>query len=168
MSLGIKRMRPLRAITASFEGTPGDIPNQFDAMYEWARARGLRAGERDPIGRMNLPWTAILNDEEDTEPGVTRTIDLWMPIDGAGPSDMQYSVKDITHTNVAFMIHKGPISKFEESIAQLFEWAARKELSFRARHHRRVFTRGVDAHPEDPDWEAEIQIPLLQSRSSVA
>lgn len=166
MSLGIKRMRPLRAITASFEGAPGDIPNRLDAMYEWARARGLRTGERDPVGRMNLPWMAILHDENDTEADAARTIDLWMPIDGAGPSDMEYTVKDIAHTNVAFMIHKGPLNKYEESIRQLFEWATQKELTFRGRVHRRVFTRGVDAHPEDPDWEAEIQIPLLQTRSN--
>ena len=166
MSLGIKRTRPLRTITSSFEGTPGDIPNRFDDMYTWARARGLRTGDRDPIGRMNLPWTAILNDDEDTEAGETRQIDLWMPIDGAGSSDLQYSVKDITHSNVAFMIHRGPMNKFEESIEQLFEWATRKELQFRGHVHRRLFTRGIDTNPEDPDWEAEIQIPLLQSRSS--
>ena len=166
MSLGIKRIRPLRAITSSFEGTPGDVPNRFDEMYTWARERGLRIGDRDPIGRMNLPWTAILHDDEDTDPDDTRDIDLWMPIDGAGSSDLQYSVKDITHSNVAFMIHRGPMNKFEESIAQLFEWAERKELAFRGRVHRRLFTRGVDANPEDPDWEAEIQIPLQQSRSS--
>jgi len=166
MSLGIKRTRPLRVITASFEGTPADIPNRFDAMYTWARARGLRAGDRDPIGRMNLPWTAILSDQEDTAAGDTRHIDLWMPIDGAGASDLQYSVKDFTHSNVAFMIHRGPMNKFEESIEHIFEWAQRKELSFRGRVHRRLFTRGVDANPEDPDWEAEIQVPLLASRSS--
>ena len=166
MSLGIKRIRPLRAITSSFEGTPGDIPNKLHAMYDWARARNLRTGERDPVGRMNLPWTAILHDDDETEPDAVREIDLWMPIDGAGPSDLQYNVKDITHSNVAFMIHKGPMSKFEESIEQLFEWATTKELPFHGRAHRRVFTRGVDAHPEDPDWEAEIQIPLLKMSSS--
>ena len=99
-------------------------------------------------------------------PESVREIDLWLPIDGAGPADLEYAVKDITHGNVAFMIHKGPMAKFEESIEELFAWATRKELPFRAREHRRLFTRGIDAHPEDPDWEAEIQIPLLQSRSS--
>lgn len=166
MSLGIKRTRPLRVITAEFEGTPGEILNHFENMYTWARSRGLRTGEREPSGRVNLPWMALLHDEEDTAADTPRRIELWMPIDGAGPTQGTYAVKDMTHSNVAFMIHKGPLSKYEESIEQLFDWASQKELQFRGRIHRRIFTRGADAHPEDPDWEAEIQIPLLAARSS--
>ncbi|MFQ5600938.1 MAG: GyrI-like domain-containing protein [Candidatus Krumholzibacteriia bacterium] len=166
MSLGIKRTRPMRAVWSSFEGKPDEIPNRFEEMYAWARKRGLRTGERDSSGRMSLAWAAFLQDEEDTSPETPRPIELWIPIDGAGPSQMDYVVKDIRHLNVAFMIHRGPMSKFEESIEQLFAWATEKELSFRARFHRRIYMRGVDGHPEDPDWEAEVQIPLLNPRAS--
>jgi len=166
MSLGIKRTRPLRAITAVFEGTATDILNQFEQMYGWARARALRTGEREPSGRITLPWTAVLHDEEGMPPEAARKIELWMPIDGAGPSQGSYVVKDLSHGNVAFVIHKGPMARFQESIDQLFEWAKQKELPFRGRLHRRIFLRGVDSHPEDPDWEGEIQIPLLATRSS--
>lgn len=165
MSLGIKRTKPLRVVLSSFEGTPGEIPLHFEEVFGWARARNLRTGDRDSSGRFNLPWTAVLHDEEDMTPETPRKIDLWLPIDGAGPTQGSYSVKDIVHGNVAFMIHKGPLSKFQESIDHLFEWAKEKELPFGGRLHRRLYTRGVDAHPEDPDWEAEIQIPLQASRS---
>jgi len=165
MSLGIKRTKPLRAITSSFEGTPRDIPTHFEEMFAWARSRNLRTGDRDSSGRFNLPWTAVLYDEDSMVAETVRKIDLWLPLDGAGPSQGTYSVKDIPHGNVAFMIHRGPLAKYQESIDQLFDWAKQKELQFRARLHRRIYIRGVDAHPEDPDWEAEIQIPLVTSRS---
>jgi DNA gyrase inhibitor GyrI len=162
----MKHTRPLRVIASEFEGTPGEIVGHFEEIYAWARGRGLCTGEREPSGRVNLPWTATLHDAEDTTPDAARRIELWMPIDGAGPTQGPYAVKDMTHVNVAFMIHKGPMAKFEESIEQLFTWATEKELQFQGRLHRRVFIRGVDAHPEDPDWEAEIQIPLLAAPSS--
>ena len=165
MSLGIKRTKPMRVIHTSFEGTPADIPLRFEEMHRWAIARKLRTGDKDSSGRFNLPWTAVLHDEEGTAADTPRKIDLWIPIDGAGPSQGNYAVKDIQHGNVAFMIHKGPMAKFQESIDQLFEWAKQKEQPFRGRVHRRIYVRGVDANPEDPDWEAEIQIPLLAGRS---
>ncbi|HZM14581.1 MAG TPA: GyrI-like domain-containing protein [Candidatus Krumholzibacteria bacterium] len=167
MSLGIKRTKPMRAIHTSFEGTPGDIPLRLEEMFGWALGRRLRTGDKDSSGRYNLPWTAVLHDEDGTTPETPRKIELWMPIDGAGPSQGNYVVKDIHHGNVAFMIHKGPMSKFQESIDQLFEWAKQKEQPYRGRVHRRIYVRGVDANPEDPDWEAEIQIPLLAGRSVV-
>jgi DNA gyrase inhibitor GyrI len=166
MSLGIKHTRPLRVITASLDGSPKEIPDTFDKVHAWARSLNLRTGERDSSGRVNLPWIAILENEEDTAEDDARHIDLWMPIDGAGPVDGQYPVRDIPHQNVAFKIHRAPMSRLEESIQELFEWAEEKKLTFRARHHRRIYTRGIDAHPEDPDWEAEIQIPLLTTRSN--
>ena len=165
MSLGIKRTRPLRAITASFEGAPKQIPAELEKVYAWARSRNLRIGERDASGRVNLPWIAILESEEDMAEYAERTISLWMPVDGAGPVDGDYPVRDIPHQNVAFKIHRAPMSRLEESRQELFEWAEKKELSFRARHHRLIYTRGIDAQPEDPDWEAEIQIPLLTSKT---
>lgn len=164
MSLGIKRTKPLRVIHTSFEGTPADIPLRFDEMLRWANTRKLRTGEKDSSGRYNLPWMAVLHDEEGMTPETPRKIELWVPIDGAGQSQGNYSVKDIPHGNVAFMIYKGPLAKLQESIDQLFEWAKQKEQPFRARVHRRIYVRGVDANPEDPDWEAEIQIPLLAGR----
>lgn len=166
MSLGIKRTRPLRVITSSIDGEPGQIPAQFGKVHAWARSLNLRIGERDSSGRVNLPWVAIFEDEADTEPASARHIDLWMPLDGAGPVDGTYPVRDIPHQNVAFKIHRAPMSRLEESIQELFEWAEEKKMTFRARHHRRIYTRGIDAHPEDPDWEAEIQIPLLSTRSN--
>ena len=166
MSLGIKRTRPLRVITASFEGEPKQVPSELDRVYAWAKARGLRTGERDSSGRVNLPWMAFLENEDDTAEEAARPILLWMPIDGAGPVDGEFPVRDIAHTNVAFKIHRAPMSRLQESIDELFEWAERKELPFRSRHHRVIYTRGIDAHPEDPDWEAEIQIPLLSQRSN--
>ncbi len=164
MSLGIKRTRPMRAIATSFEGTPGEIPLHFGEMYQWARGRNLRTGDKDSSGRYNLPWTAVLHEEDGMTPETSRKIDLWMPIDGAGSNQGNYTVKDIPHGNVAFMIHKGPMSKFTESIDHLFKWAKEKEQPYRARLHRRIYVRGADANPEDPDWEAEIQIPLLSGR----
>ena len=166
MSLGIKRTRPFRAVTTSFEGAPADILTQFEQMYGWARARGLRTGEREPSGRITLPWIAVLHDEENMAPEAARKIELWMPMDGAGPSQGSYTVKDLTHWNVAFMIHRGPMSRLQESIDQLFDWAKQKELPVRGRLHRRIYLRGVDSHPEDPDWEGEVQIPLLAGRSN--
>ncbi len=95
----------------------------FEEMYGWARSRGLRTGDRDSSGRFNLPWTAVFYDEEGMTAETARKMDLWMPLDGAGPSQGTYAVKDIPHGNVAFMIHRGPLSKYTESIEQLFEWA---------------------------------------------
>jgi len=166
MSLGIKRTRPLRVITSKFEGEPKQIPTELDRVYTWARSRGLRTGERDSSGRVNLPWMAYLESEPETPPEAARLITLWMPIDGAGPTEGEFPVRDIAHTNVAFKIHRAPMNRLQESIEELFEWAQKKELPFQARHYRLVYTRGIDAHPEDPDWEAEIQIPLLTSRNN--
>ena len=166
MSLGIKRTRPLRVITSNFEGEPKQIPAELDRVHTWARARGLRTGERDSSGRVNLPWMAFLENEEDTIASEIRSINLWMPIDGAGPTEGDFPVRDIAHANVAFKIHRAPMNRLEESIQELFEWAEKKELPFQARHYRLIYTRGIDAHPEDPDWEAEIQIPLLASRNN--
>lgn len=163
MSLGIKRTRPLRAPTASFEGAPKQITAELEKIYIWARARNMRIGERDASGRVNLPWIAILESEADMAEYTERPITLWMPVDGAGPVDGEYPVRDIAHQNVAFKIHRAPMNRLSESLDELFEWAEKKELPFRARHHRLIYTRGIDAHPEDPDWEAEIQIPLSSS-----
>ena len=165
MSLGIKRTRPLRVVLKSFEGTPSDIVGEFDNIFAWTRRRNLRVGEPDMSGRMNLPWTAVFFDEAATTPETPRRIDLWIPIEGAGPSQPGFSVKDIPHDSVAFMIHRGPMSRLDESVQQLFTWVEQKQLGFRARIHRRLYLRGVDGPPEDPDWEAEVQIPLLAARS---
>ena len=166
--LGIKRTRPIRVAAAKFEGKPDDVPGQFEKLYAWARRLGLRTGDRDSSGRMNLPWTACFHDTEATAASadVPRPIDVWIPLDGAGPTQGEFTVIDVDHENVAFMIHKGPMSRFEESVQTLFTWAKSKQLQFRERDHRRIYLRGIDTHPEDPDWEAEIQIPITASRSN--
>lgn len=162
---GIKTTRPLRAATRTVETTPAGLVQEFENLYTWARKRNLRVGEPDSGGRMNLPWTAVLHDESDTTDETPRRVDLWIPIDGAGPSVPGYTVRDIAFDNVAFTIHKGPMTQLGETIEQLFAWAAQKSLTFRGRLHRRIYLRGIDGPPEDPDWEAEIQIPLLTLRS---
>lgn len=165
MSLGIKRTRPLRAVTKTIEGTRADMAAEFDNLYAYTRRRNLRVGEPDNNGRMNLAWIAVLHEESDMEAETPRRIDLWIPIEGAGPSQPGYSVKDIAHENVAFMIHRGPMTKLDESVDQLFTWAQQKQLPHRGRVHRRIYLRGFDGPLEDPDWEAEIQIPLMTMRS---
>jgi DNA gyrase inhibitor GyrI len=165
MSLGIKRTRPARVATKTFEGTLEEMPAEFENLYAWARRRNLRVGEPDPSGRMSLPWTAVVHAETDTAPEAARKIDLWLPIDGAGASQPGFLVKDIAHENVAFSIYKGPMSKLDEAVEQLFQWAISKQLVFRGRVHRRIYLRGVDGPREDPVWEAEIQIPLMTSRN---
>jgi hypothetical protein len=57
------------------------------------------------------------------------------------------------------------MSKLDEAVEALFQWATSKQLVYRGRLHRRIFLRGVDGPREDPDWEAEIQIPLMTSRN---
>jgi DNA gyrase inhibitor GyrI len=165
MSLGIKRTRPIRVATKTFEGPMEELPREFESLYSWARRRNLRVGEPDNSGRMSLPWTAVVHAEADMTPETARRVDLWLPIEGAGASQPGFLVKDITHENVAFQIYKGPLSKLDEAVEQLFQWAASKQLTFRGRLHRRIYLRGVDGPPEDPDWEAEIQIPLLTMRN---
>jgi DNA gyrase inhibitor GyrI len=165
MSLGIKRTRPIRVATKTFEGTPAELPGEFENLFAWTRRRNLRVGEPEGGSRAGLAWTAVFHDENDTTPEAARRIDLWIPIDGAGASQPGYAVKDIPHDNVAFMIYKGPMSRLDEAVQQLFTWAEQKQLPFRGRLHRIVYLRGIDGPPEDPDWEAEIQIPLLAMRS---
>ena len=165
MSLGIKRTRPLRVALKTFEGTLAEVGREFDNLYAWTRRRNLRVGEPDSSGRMGLPWVAVVHDEAGTTPVSPRRIDIWIPIESAGPSQPGYTVKDIAHENVAFMIHKGPMTRLDESVQQLFSWVEQKQLSARSRLHRRLYLRGVDGPPEDPDWEAEVQIPLLPVRS---
>jgi DNA gyrase inhibitor GyrI len=165
MSLGIKRTRPLRAVTKTIEGTRAEMAAEFDSLYGYTRRRNLRVGEPDASGRMNLAWIAVLHEEADMQPETQRRIDLWIPIEGAGPSQPGIIVKDIPHENVAFMIHRGPMTKLDESVDQLFTWAQQKQLPFRGRLHRRIYLRGFDGPLENPDWEAEIQIPLLTMRS---
>ncbi len=165
MSLGIKRTRPMRVATKTFEGTLEEMPREFENLYSWARRRMLRVGEPDQSGRNSLPWTAVVHAEADMTPETPRRVDLWLPIDGAGASQPGYLVKDIAHENVAFQIYKGPMSKLDEAVDLLFAWATQKQLTFRGRVHRRIYLRGVDGPPEDPDWEAEIQIPLMASRN---
>ncbi len=165
MSLGIKRTRTLRVATKTFEGTVADLPREFETLFAWARRRNMRVGEPDVSGRNPLPWTAVVHSETDMDAETARRIDLWIPIEGSGPSQPGYLVKDIPHESVVFSIYKGPMTKFDEAIEQLFTWTAAKQLSFRGRLHRRIYLRGIDGPPEDPDWEAEIQIPLLLSRS---
>jgi len=164
-TLGIKRTRPMRVAMKTYEGTPAQMPAEFENLYAWTRKRNLRVGEPDMSGRNNLAWVAVFHDEAETTPETPRRIDLWIPIEGAGASQIGYSIRDITHENVAFLVHEGPIAKLDESIAHLFEWAQQKSLPYRGRLHRRVYLRGVDTHPENPDWEAEIQLPLLAMRS---
>jgi DNA gyrase inhibitor GyrI len=165
MSLGIKRTRPMRVATKTFEGRLEEMPREFESLYGWARRRNLRVGEPDHSGRMSLPWTAVVHNEADTAPEAARKVDLWVPIEGAGASQPGFLVKDIPHESVAFQIYKGPMSKLDEAVDALFTWATSKQLVFRGRVHRRIFTRGVDGPPEDPDWEAEIQIPLVPQRN---
>jgi DNA gyrase inhibitor GyrI len=165
MSLGIKRTRPLRVATKTIEGTVADLPREFESLFSWARRRNMRIGEPDMSGRNPLPWAAVVHSEADMEPEAARRIDLWIPIEGSGPSQPGYLVKDIPHESVVFSIYKGPMTKFDEAIEQLFTWTQGKQLTFRGRLHRRIYLRGIDGPPEDPDWEAEIQIPLLLSRS---
>lgn len=165
MSLGIKRTRPMRVATKTFEGTLAEMPQEFENLYSWARRRMLRVGEADPSGRNSLPWTAVVHAEAEMAPETARRVDLWLPIEGAGSSQPGYLVKDIAHENVAFQIYKGPLSKFDEAVDLLFTWAQQKQLTFRGRVHRRIYLRGIDGPPEDPDWEAEIQIPLMTTRN---
>ena len=127
----------------------------------------MRVAEPDSSGgRAGMAWTAVMHDEAGTGAETTRRIDLWIPLEGAGASQPGYAVKDIAHENVAFMIHKGPMTRIDETVQQLFTWAEQKQLPFRSRVHRRIFLRGIDGPPEDPDWEAEVQIPLLPMRSN--
>ena len=165
MSLGIKRTRPVRVAMKTFEGPLTDVPREFESLYAWARRRSLRIGEPDSSGRMSLPWTAVIHAEAGMEPEAPRRIDLWLPIEGAGASQPGFLVKDITHDSVAFQIYKGPMSKLDEGVEQLFEWVASKQLTSRGRLHRRIFLRGIDGPPENPEWEAEIQIPLMTMRN---
>ena len=165
MSLGIKRTRPQRVAMRTIEATLADLPLEFENLYAWARRRNLRVGEPDASGRNPLAWVSVVHAEAEMTPETPRRIDLWIPIEGAGPSQPGYLVKDIPHENVAFSIYKGPMSKLDEAVDQLFEWATSKQLTYRGRLHRRVYLRGIDGPPEDPDWEAEIQIPLLTMRS---
>jgi DNA gyrase inhibitor GyrI len=165
MSLGIKRTRPQRVAMRTFEGTAAELPREFETLFSWTRRRNLRVGEPDSSGRNPLPWVAVVHAEAEMLPEVTRRIDLWVPIEGAGPSQPGLLVKDMPHENVAFTIYKGPMSKLDEGIEQLFTWAQSKSLGFRGRLHRRIYLRGIDGPPEDPDWEAEIQIPLLTMRN---
>jgi DNA gyrase inhibitor GyrI len=165
MSLGIKRTRPIRVATRTIEGTPAELPAEFETLFAWARRKNLRTGEPDSSGRWSLPWVAVVHSEAEMTPETPRRIDLWIPIEGSGPSQPGYLVKDIPHENVVFQIYKGPMSKLDEGIEQLFVWAQGKQLTFRGRLHRRIYLRGIDGPPEDPDWEAEIQIPLLTTRS---
>src|SRR5262245_43104310 len=102
MSLGIKRTRPLRVATKTFEGMLEDMPREFENLFAWARRRSLRVGEPDTTGRMSLPWTAVVHAEAAMTPETPRRIDLWLPIEGAGASQPGYLVKDIQHENVAF------------------------------------------------------------------
>jgi DNA gyrase inhibitor GyrI len=165
MSLGIKRTRPIRVAMKTFEGTLADLPVEFESLFGWARRRNLRIGEVDHTGRNPLPWASVVHDEAGATPETTRRIDLWIPIESAGASQPGFLIKDITHENVAFQIYKGPMSKLDEAVEQLFTWCQTKSLTFRGRLHRRIYLRGIDGPPEDPDWEAEIQIPLLVSRN---
>jgi DNA gyrase inhibitor GyrI len=166
MSLGIKRTRPMRVAMKTIEGTPAELAREFENLFAWTRRRGIRVAEPDSSGRMGMAWTAVLHDEAATTADGTRRMDLWIPLDGAGASQPGYTIKDITHENVAFMIHKGAMSRLDETVQQLFTWAGTKQLPFRHRVHRRIFLRGIDGPREDPDWEAEVQIPLLPMRSS--
>jgi DNA gyrase inhibitor GyrI len=165
MSLGIKRTRPQRVALRTFEGTMEEMPREFETLFSWARRRNLRVGESDGTGRNPLPWVSVVHAEADMTPETARRIDLWVPIEGSGPSQPGFLVKDMPHENVAFTIYKGPMSKLDEAVDQLFVWAQSKSLGFRGRLHRRIYLRGMDGHPEDPDWEAEIQIPLLTMRN---
>jgi len=165
MSLGIKRTRPQRVAMRTVETTLEEMPREFENLFAWVRRRNLRAGEPDASGRNPLPWVSVVHTEAEMTPETPRKIDLWIPIEGSGPSQPGYLVKDIPHENVAFQIYRGPMSKFDEAIDQLFEWAASKQLTTRGRVHRRIYLRGIDGPPEDPDWEAEIQIPLLATRN---
>lgn len=165
MSLGIKRTRPIRVALKTFEGTVEELPREFESLFGWTRRRNLRIGEVDSSGRNPLPWASVLHDETGMTVESSRRIDLWIPIESAGASQPGFLIKDINHENVAFQIYKGPMSKIEEAVEQLFVWAQSKSLTFRGRVHRRIYLRGIDGPPEDPDWEAEIQIPLLASRN---
>jgi DNA gyrase inhibitor GyrI len=165
MSLGIKRTRPQRVAMRTVETTLEELPREFENLFAWARRRNLRLGEPDVSGRNPLPWVSVVHTEAEMTPETPRRIDLWIPIEGSGPSQPGYLVKDIPHENVAFQIYRGPMSKFDEAIEQLFEWATAKQLTTRGRTHRRIYLRGIDGPPEDPDWEAEIQIPLLATRN---
>jgi DNA gyrase inhibitor GyrI len=165
MSLGIKRTRPQRVALRTFEGTVADLPREFETLFSWARRRNLRVGESDSTGRYPLAWVSVVHGEADMTPESPRRIDLWIPIEGAGPSQPGFLVKDTSHENVAFTIYKGAMSKLDEAVDQLFTWMQSKSLTSRGRLHRRVYLRGIDGPPEDPDWEAEIQIPLLTMRN---
>jgi DNA gyrase inhibitor GyrI len=165
MSLGIKRTRPMRVAMKTFEGVVEDLPREFESLFSWARRRNLRVGDPDATGRNPLPWVSVMHNETDMTPETPRRIDLWVPLEGAGPSQPGYLVKDIAHESVAFSIYKGPMSKLDEAVEQLFAWAQSKQLTTRGRLHRRIYLRGIDGPPEDPDWEAEIQIPLLTTRN---
>lgn len=165
MSLGIKRTRTSRVAMKTFEGTPAELPGEFENLFAWTRRRGLRVAEPDSGSRAGMAWTAVFHDDNDTTPETPRRIDLWIPIEGAGASQPGYAVRDIGHENVAFSIYKGPMSRLDEAVQQLFTWVEQKQLPFRGRVHRRIYLRGIDGPPEDPDWEAEIQIPLLPMRS---
>lgn len=165
MSLGIKRTRPIRVAMKTFEGTAADLPREFESLFGWTRRRNLRIGEVDGTGRNPLPWASVLHDETGMTAESTRKIDLWIPIESAGASQPGFLIKDITHESVAFQIYKGPMSKIEEAVELLFTWAQSKSLTVRGRVHRRIYLRGIDGPPEDPDWEAELQIPLLASRN---
>jgi hypothetical protein len=165
MSLGIKRTRPQRVALRTFEGTVADLPREFETLFSWARRRNLRVGEVDSSGRNPLPWASVVHAEIDLAAEAPRRIDLWLPIEGSGPSQPGFLVKDVPHESVAFTIYKGAMSKLDEAVEQLFVWAQSKSLGFRGRLHRRIYLRGIDGPPEDPDWEAEIQIPLLAMRN---
>ena len=165
MSLGIKRTRPMRVALRTIEGTLEELPREFETLFAWARRRNLRVGEPDHSGRNPLPWASVVHAEAEMTPETTRRVDLWIPIEGAGASQPGFLVKDMPHESVAFQIYKGPMSKLDEAVELLFTWAQSKSLGFRGRLHRRIYLRGIDGPPEDPDWEAEIQIPLLAIRN---
>jgi DNA gyrase inhibitor GyrI len=165
MSLGIKRTRPQRVAMRTVETTPAELPLEFENLFSWARRRNLRVGEPDLSGRNPLPWVSVVHSETEMAAETPRRFDLWIPIEGAGASQPGYLVKDVGHENVAFVIYKGAMSKLDEAVEQHFAWAQSKQLAFRGRLHRRIYLRGIDGPPEDPDWEAEIQIPLLAMRN---
>lgn len=150
----VKTTPSLGVAWKSYSGEPRGVQAAFDAVRIWVAFKGLT-----PPGPVVGAYTKV----EGVNPNKAVQMEVWVPVPPGTKGDKEIKVKAVPAQRVAYTVHRGSLLMLPVAHGRLLQFLDEKRLRHDQKSHRQVHLRLDPPNPENPGWETEIQVPLVEA-----
>lgn len=148
-----KRAPSMVVAWQAYEGDPKGVNGVFDAVRIWVAFKGIT-----PTG----PPLAVHQHPEGFDPKKLVRLEVWVPVPPGTKGDKQVQIKSVPLQKIAYTVHRGSLLLLPAARERLLQFLEEKRITHDKRAHREVYTRMDPPNPENPGWQVEMQVPVVE------